>query len=210
MKANNIPFKSVTVDLMTGDHLQEEYTKINPLQRVPAIDDNGFILAESAAIYRYLASKYNVPEHWYPRADLKKQARVDEYLNWHHVNTRMNAMMTFRHQFINTIRGKPVKHDEVKRFKAELAKTIKHLDTYYLQDKDFLCGNEISVADLQALCELEQLRGVGDENLYMSNERLKAWAERVKARVQPHFQYANENGVLKLKAVYEQRKDAKL
>ena len=101
--------------------------------------------------------------------------------------------------------------DEVRRYKAELEKTIKHLDTYFLKDKLFLCGQDISVADLQALCELQQLLGTGDGNLYMSNPRLKAWAERVKERVKPYLQEANESGILMLKGLYEQRmKDAKL
>jgi len=52
----------------------------------------------SAAIFRYLSKKFNVPEHWYPSTDLQRQARVDEYLHWHHSSTRMSAMMTFRHQ----------------------------------------------------------------------------------------------------------------
>ena len=104
-----------------------------------------------------------------------------------------------------------MKMDEVKRYKAELEKTIKHLDTYFLKNKPFLCGQDISVGDLQALCELQQLLGTGDENLYMSNPRLKAWTERVNERVKPYLQEANESGILMLKGLYEQRmKDAKL
>ena len=39
------------------------------------------------AIYRYLARKYSVPDYLYPK-DVQKQARVDEYLEWQHLNTR--------------------------------------------------------------------------------------------------------------------------
>ena len=109
------------------------------------------------------------------------------------------------------MRGKAVKEDEVRRFKAELEKTVKHIDTYFLKDKPFLCGDDISVADLQALCELQQLLGVGDENLYLSNARINAWARRVNKRVKPYLEEANKNGILMLKALYEQRlTDAKL
>ena len=101
-----------------------------------------------------------------------------------------------------------MKEDEVKRFKAELEKTVKHIDNYFLRDNDFLCGNEISVADIQALCELLQLCGTGNEHLFLSNKRIKAWADRVKARLQPYFDYVNENGVLRLKSLYEQRKES--
>lgn len=36
------------VDLLTGEHLQPAYTAINPNQQVPVLDDDGFILTESA------------------------------------------------------------------------------------------------------------------------------------------------------------------
>jgi len=34
-----------------------EYAKINPFKQVPAIDDDGYVLAESGAILLYLAEK---------------------------------------------------------------------------------------------------------------------------------------------------------
>ena len=111
-------------------------------------------------------------------------------------------------QFINTLRGKPVKVEEVKRFKTELAKTVKHMADYFLGNNEFLCGKRISVADIQALCELTQLYGTGDENLFLSNQKLSAWSDRVKSSLQPHYDYANENGVLRLKTLYEQSKQS--
>lgn len=46
--------------------------------------DNDFKLAESIAIYRYLASEHKIADNWYPK-DSKKRAKVDEYLEWQHV-----------------------------------------------------------------------------------------------------------------------------
>ena len=42
----------------------------------------------SVAIMRYTAVKYDVADHWYPRNNVQKTARVDEFLNWHHYNFR--------------------------------------------------------------------------------------------------------------------------
>ncbi len=39
---------------------------------------------------KYLVSKHKLPDHWYP-ADLQQQARIEEYLHWHHTNLRMGA-----------------------------------------------------------------------------------------------------------------------
>lgn len=56
-----------------------EFKKINPMKKVPAILDteNGLALAESHSILKYLAYKYKIPEHWYPREDYVKQAKVN-------------------------------------------------------------------------------------------------------------------------------------
>jgi glutathione S-transferase len=54
-----IPYEFVSVELKEGQHFQPEYVAINPFSKVPAIDDDGFILWESGAILAYLASKYD-------------------------------------------------------------------------------------------------------------------------------------------------------
>lgn len=210
MKAANIPFTLEKVDLMMGEQLQEKFTKISPIQRVPVIDDNGFILGESGAIFRYLARKFQVPDHWYPSRDLQQQARIDEYLHWHHTNIRVNAMMTFRHQFINTMRGRLIKEDEVKKFKADLIKAMNHIDKYFLKDNPFIAGKDVSVADFQALCELMQLDIIGNENLYLSNPKLKAWADRVKAVFQPYFSECLTEGIQPMADGFKQMTSSKL
>ena len=36
---------------------------------------------------KYICAKYKLPDHWYP-IDINKRAKIDEYLSWHHTNTR--------------------------------------------------------------------------------------------------------------------------
>lgn len=48
-----IPVTFVPVALRSGEHLQEEYKQINRFQKVPCIiDDDGWKLSESVAIFR--------------------------------------------------------------------------------------------------------------------------------------------------------------
>lgn len=54
-----VPYEYVLVDLKQGDNLQPTYLAINPFGKVPAIDDDGFVLWESGAILTYLAGKYD-------------------------------------------------------------------------------------------------------------------------------------------------------
>ncbi|KOB72923.1 Glutathione S-transferase theta 1, partial [Operophtera brumata] len=47
------------------------------------------------AIIRYLARESVIPESLYP-ADCQQQARVDEFLEWHHIGLRLPLSMYFR------------------------------------------------------------------------------------------------------------------
>lgn len=77
---------------------------------------------------------------------------------------------------------------KVQRFKAELPKIITHIDQYFLKDSEFIGGNEdVSVADLLGVCELLQLFPVFEDEIYTSNAKVKAWMDRVRNRLNPHF-----------------------
>ena len=66
---------------------------------MPAIVDGDFNLSESHAIMRYLATSRKCDDHWYP-ADPRKRARIDEYLNWHHLNIRMGCGVLFFRKYV--------------------------------------------------------------------------------------------------------------
>ncbi|BCL37757.1 glutathione S-transferase family protein [Nostoc sp. MS1] len=55
-----IPFEPLLLNL-NGDQLQDQFTAINPLQRVPVIVDDGLRVVESLAILDYLEAKYPTP-----------------------------------------------------------------------------------------------------------------------------------------------------
>uniref|UniRef100_T1HZZ7 GST N-terminal domain-containing protein n=1 Tax=Rhodnius prolixus TaxID=13249 RepID=T1HZZ7_RHOPR len=95
LKITGIPFVAKRVNLAAGENFQEEYSKLNPFKKVPVIDDNGFILTESIAILRYLCRERPVPDHWYPK-NSQLRARVDEYLEWQHNETRAHCALYFR------------------------------------------------------------------------------------------------------------------
>src|ERR671929_525213 len=72
-KESNIPYEhvNVTINVDGATCKNADYVKLNPNARVPTIDDDGFIMWESAAINLYLAEKYRSP--LWP-ADLKARA----------------------------------------------------------------------------------------------------------------------------------------
>ncbi len=82
---NNIKFNSHQLNLAQNEHKCEEFLKINPTSKVPAIVDNGFVLFESNTIMRYLCNTRNIADEWYPK-DPWQRALIDLYFDWHAQN----------------------------------------------------------------------------------------------------------------------------
>ncbi|XP_037565049.1 glutathione S-transferase D1-like [Dermacentor silvarum] len=68
------------LDAANKEHLRDEYLKVNPFHKVPAIDDEGFILYESNAIAYYLLRKYAPDSELYP-ACIKTRSQIDQILS---------------------------------------------------------------------------------------------------------------------------------
>ncbi|KAB0370157.1 hypothetical protein FD755_018119 [Muntiacus reevesi] len=180
-KKNSIPFELRTVDLRKGQHLSDAFAQVNPLQKVPVLKDGDFILTESVAILLYLAGKYEVPDHWYPR-DLQACARVDEYLAWQHTALRRNCLRALWHKvMLPVFLAEPVSPE-----------MLAVLEGKFLQDKAFLTGPHISLADLVAITELMHPVGAGCQ-VFKGRPKLAAWRQRVEAAVgEVLFQEAHE------------------
>jgi glutathione S-transferase len=146
---NKIDVQQQVVDLMKGEHYSDWYTAINPNRQVPTLDDDGFILTESSAILKYLASKTNSP--LYPTNDLKKRAHVDEMMDW--FNTQFyrdfGYGLAYPQLFPHHKRPTDEIHEGVINWGKEKADVwFKVLDTHWLKGgKPYVCGNEITIAD---------------------------------------------------------------
>ncbi len=66
------------VDLMLDEQHQDAYLAVNPRGEVPALEDNGRVLRDSAAILVYLAAKHG-PLPWWS-ADPGEQGDMTEWL----------------------------------------------------------------------------------------------------------------------------------
>ncbi len=64
---NKIPHEVVETRIFRLEHTTEEFRKINPFMKVPAIVHNDFCLDESHAILRYLCSVFPVKNYLYPK-----------------------------------------------------------------------------------------------------------------------------------------------
>lgn len=78
MIEKNIPHESVTVDMTAREHKSAAFLALNPYGRVPTLQDDDFVLYESAAILNYLEARF--PEPALVPADLRGRATVDMHM----------------------------------------------------------------------------------------------------------------------------------
>jgi glutathione S-transferase len=174
-----IDLEFVLVDLATGEHLGEAYGKINPFHLVPTLVDDGFVLTESSSIMKYLADKAGSP--LYP-ADPRKRARVNERMDWFNANF-------YRDWGYNLIYPQLFPHhkrpsDELQAGtlawgKQGAARHLKQLDEIILGSNPYVCGSELTIADLFGI----QIVCAGDliGCRFSAYRNIEGWVGRMKA-----------------------------
>jgi glutathione S-transferase len=144
---NKMNVEMKLVDLFTGEHMSESYGAINPSQLVPTLEEGDFRLTECSAILKYLADKIDSPA--YPK-DLMKRARVNERMDW--INTQMCRDFAYGYVYPQILAFHKRPSEEGQRVqlawgKERSQKWMKVLDRNIIGSNEYLCGNEITIAD---------------------------------------------------------------
>uniref|UniRef100_A0A069DPX0 glutathione transferase n=1 Tax=Panstrongylus megistus TaxID=65343 RepID=A0A069DPX0_9HEMI len=190
LEVNKIPYEPKLVRLGKGEQNTPEFLKLNPLHQVPIIDDNGFVLRESVGILRYLCREKNVADHWYPK-DSKRQAKVDEYLEWQHLGTRLGCGMYFRLMWLEPLAtGRIPGVKDIQLCKTQMTNACDIIENHWLKNK-FICGDEISIADVLAVAELEQPRLAGYDPRD-GRPKLTEFMARVREATNPAYDEAHK------------------
>jgi len=178
-----IAFEKVDIDLLAGAHLADSYKRINPCSLVPVLEDGDYRLTESSAILKYLAEKYN--STLYPR-DLKLRGRIHEMMDW--LNTSLYRVMGY--DFIYPQIYGHHRRDSVAANDATIEwgrqrtrQYLQLLDSHWLGEKRFLCGDQITLADFCGAPIISQFDLIGAKLAPYQNiarwmgelRRLKAW-----------------------------------
>lgn len=153
LEKEKVNFKKNLINLMKGENETEEYKKINPFQRVPAIVDGDFILFESNTLLKYVCNSRQVSDHWYPK-DPKKRALVDLYVDFH----LQNIWNMGRYTYVNLGYAKDTLEEATKI--ADSA--FQQLESIFLSKTKFITSDEeISIADLALVWHLASLVSFG-------------------------------------------------
>jgi glutathione S-transferase len=74
-----LDYSLIPVNLPKGEQKAEAFLAINPLGKIPVLDDDGVVIRDSHAILVYLARKYDSGNQWLP-IDATALAEVTQWL----------------------------------------------------------------------------------------------------------------------------------
>jgi glutathione S-transferase len=167
------------VDLFTGAHLQPPYASINPNSLVPMLEDGDLKLTESSAILKYLADKIGSAD--YPK-DLKQRAKVNEMMDW--LNTNFYREWAYNLCYPQLFPHLKRRSDEAQAATLEHGKEnakrwLKVLNDHWIGPKNnYLCGNEITIADYFGACLVTLGEVVGVD--FSPYPNVKRWLDAMK------------------------------
>lgn len=137
------------IDLMTGAHMGEDYVAVNPMHRVPLLEDGDFLLTESSAILKYLAEKVGSPA--YPAGDMKMRARINERMDWFNTGFYMDYGYNLVYpQVLPHIKREPEAAQDATLAwgREKSAHWLELLNDHVIGPQStYLCGDEITLAD---------------------------------------------------------------
>jgi glutathione S-transferase len=137
-----LDYDNVPIGFADGTNKSPDYRAVNPNGRVPAIDDDGFVLRESLAINLYLAKKH-AAGRFYP-ATLQGEARAWQWRLW--ATTEVEEPMIAG--MFNALVLPPEKRDAAAAAegKVQLDRLLSLLDGALASQLD-LFGADFTVAD---------------------------------------------------------------
>lgn len=156
--AIGIKYEYKRIDLRAGEHLKLEFLAVNPVGKVPAIDDEGFRMFESNAIIRYFADKNNSP--LYPRG-LQDRAVVDMWLDFGSMHVGAALSKVIYNRLFAPLRDIPVDEVSLKEGLKFLERFLPVVDGQLAKNK-YLAGAKLTLADINLLalfdpCEIANI-----------------------------------------------------
>src|SRR5215203_640373 len=149
MQELGLPYKTKPIGPRTGETKTPEYTRLNPRQKVPLLQDGDFCIGESAAIVAYLSRMYSTPE----RSLIPEAPR--EYAGWLEWcffdvaeldSTSLYVMRRHRADALGPIYG--VAPEVVAKAGEYFRQQLRHVEVALADGRHFLMGDRFTSADI--------------------------------------------------------------
>ena len=181
MAEKGIELPTEEVDLMAGENRQEAYVQKNPAGQMPCLQlDDGSYLAEITVICEYLEDKN--PTNPLIGTTPEEKAETRMWTRRIDLNICEPGANGFRFgEGLALFKDRIVTVPEASEGLKLIARDrIKWLDGQ-IEDKQFICGERFTLADVLLFCFLAFFQSVG-QPIPEDCSNIQAWFERVKAR----------------------------
>ena len=172
--ALGVEYELNRMDLFAGEQRSEDFLKLNPVGKVPVMQDGNFTLFESMAISKYLADKQS--SSLYPQ-DLQQRALVDQWIDFCdiHLQAALNRV-TFNRIIAQQV-GAEVDQNSLNFGLKMLDRYFPVLDHQLGQSK-YLAGNVLTLADINLVSILDpaEVSGVN----FTEYQNLQNWFQNMK------------------------------
>ncbi|HEX4449725.1 MAG TPA: glutathione S-transferase family protein [Kofleriaceae bacterium] len=166
-----LPYRVHALDLLGGELDGEAFSRISPFHQAPVIDDDGFIVAESAAVVLYLAEKAGklIP------SDAQGRTRVAQ---WCFAAVSTVAPILSSIEIIEIFDADKSAHKIISEVTKIASRFLGHVERR-LDGRDWIACADFTVADIMMA---NVLRGIRKTDLMAPFPRIKAYYERCHAR----------------------------
>jgi glutathione S-transferase len=145
----NLSYKTKPIGPRTGETKTPEYTRLNPRQKVPLLQDGDFCIGESAAIVAYLSRTYPSPGR---TLIPEKQRDYAAWLEWCFFivteldSTSLYVMRRHRADALGPIYG--IAPEVVAKAGEYFREQLRHVEEALRDGRTYLMGDQFTSADI--------------------------------------------------------------
>eukprot|EP01065_Artemidia_motanka_P010186 TRINITY_DN15365_c0_g1_i1.p1 TRINITY_DN15365_c0_g1~~TRINITY_DN15365_c0_g1_i1.p1 ORF type:complete len:274 (+),score=88.71 TRINITY_DN15365_c0_g1_i1:57-878(+) len=156
LRLSGVEHQVIDVNVQAGDTKKVSFVAMNPMHQVPTLRDGSFPVFESNAIMRYLCNKFVAARQYYP-ADYEARAKCDMVLDW-----RQTVLYPHIKNVAYPVLGfAPGDADREAASADALTRDadgcFKVLSDHFLHGRNFVCGAELTIADMSVVPALSML-----------------------------------------------------
>lgn len=147
----------------TGETKTLEYTRLNPRQKVPLLQDGDFTVGESAAIIAYLAKTYGSRDRSFIPEDRQRYATWLEWSFFIVTELDSTSLYVMRRHGVNQGLAHLYGHapEVVDRAAEYFCDQLKHVEVTLSDGRPYLIGDQFTTADILLTTCLEWAIGYG-------------------------------------------------
>jgi glutathione S-transferase len=171
LEETGLPYRVHALDHGGGELDSDAYSRISPFRQVPVIDDDGFVVAESAAVALYLAEKAAklIPN------DVQGHTRVVQWCFAAVSTVEPTLVCLDLIEIFDSGQAAPKLNTEVRKIAGRWLGDVERR----LEDREWIACADFTVADIMMA---SVLRGIRKTDLMDPFPKLKAYYERCLAR----------------------------